>query len=496
MRFEIKEAKNSCTIVTDIGKMEIDTFQEAFTVIKMQQHQPRKSIILLDKNHNENYFAAVARLLAENQINRIIGIGEAISAHAGVFKAKKTFYNTVSQFLEDYHEKMFDQEAILIKGEDIEELKLLSVFLESKSHRTVLEISLDALRYNLDFFRSKLLTGVKTLVMVKAFSYGSGCYEVANLMNCAGVDYLGVAYVDEGVALRNAGITMPILVLNSAIQNLEILLHYQLEPEIFNFRILKSYTETVKRLNIQPMPIHIKIETGMNRLGFRRENIEELVDFLKQNNFIKVKSIFSHLSCSDSPVDDDFTRNQIKKFAEMSNYIISSLNDPTIMRHICNSAGIERFPEAHFDMVRLGIGLYGITANNAKLKHISTLKAIISQIKKVPKEEPVGYSQKGKLDRDSVIGIISIGYADGFNRKFSNRVGQVVVNGQKVPVIGNVCMDMCMIDLTDVEAKEGDEAIIFGEEHPISLLAEQLGTIPYEVLTSIGRRVKYVYIKK
>ncbi len=364
-----------------------------------------------------------------------------------------------------------------------------------KTNITCLEVNLSALSHNLSHFRSFLKPDTKVMLMVKAFSYGSGNYEIVNHLQNQAIDYLGVAITDEGVDLRKAGITLPIMVMSPSSDSYNDLIDYKLEPELYNFKSLQKFSQNVEKKSISGYPVHIKLDTGMKRLGFVKNDINKLLKRLKDIKNLKIQSVFSHLAASDSALHDDFTNKQINAFVELTDQI-KRIKPSGFMRHIVNSSGIERFPKAHFDMVRLGIGLYGISPTfQNKLRHISTLKTTISQIKTVEANETVGYSRKGTISEKTEIAILPIGYADGFNRKFSNGVGKVFINGKFAPIIGNICMDLCMADLTGIDANEGDEVIIFGEQNPISKLAEQIGTIPYEILTSVAGRVKRVYIK-
>jgi len=354
---------------------------------------------------------------------------------------------------------------------------------------------------NLNYYRSRIKADTKVMAMVKAFSYGSGSFEIANILQFHRVDYLAVAYADEGIELRKAGITLPIMVMNPEEQSYDSMIQYNLEPEIYSFRVLSLFEETLKRsernLNKQ-IPIHIKLDTGMHRLGFSPEEVNELIVRIKNNKQLTIRSIFSHLVASDEAEHDEFTWQQIRKFTEMSDSIRSHVDYP-VLRHILNSAGISRFPDAQFDMVRLGIGLYGIGVNaseQAHLQNVSTLKPSISQIKNVPANETIGYSRKGVTTRDTRIATVPIGYADGLSRKLSNGKGKMFVKGKPAPIIGNVCMDMCMIDITDINVNENDEVIVFGETYPITEVAKDVGTIPYEVLTNVSRRVKRVYYQE
>ena len=343
------------------------------------------------------------------------------------------------------------------------------------------------------------------MVMVKAFSYGSGSFEIANLLQFHRADWLAVAYTDEGVELRKAGITLPVMVMNPEKQSFDLLFEYHLEPEVYNFRSLQLLEDAVGNYNAlhkNAIKIHIKLDTGMHRLGFEKQDIDGLISRIKGNPKIHVQSVFSHLAASEDPGQDPFTRFQIAQFREMTGKIASKLPDP-FLKHILNSAGITRFSDAQMDMVRLGIGLYGVGFNEdeqKKLKNVSTLKSVISQIKEVKTNDTIGYGRSGVAKRDSVIAIVPIGYADGLNRRLSNGIGKLFINGRTAPVIGNISMDTCMIDITDIvtgpnsiTVNEGDEVIVFGDEYLLDRLARDLGTIPYEILTNISRRVKRVY---
>ena len=377
----------------------------------------------------------------------------------------------------------------------------ISKVIQQKAHETVLEINLNSFVHNLNYYRSKLKAETKIMAMVKAFSYGSGSFEIANILQFQRVDYLAVAYADEGIELRKAGITMPIMVMNPEEQSYDAMIQYNLEPEIYSFRVFGLFEEAVKRSvhnGSQSVSIHIKVDTGMHRLGFDEKDLNELIVKIKNNKHLIIKSIFSHLAASDEHEHDEFTWKQIKQLNVMSDNIKSHFDYP-ILKHILNSAGISRFPDAQFEMVRLGIGLYGIGANvteQQQLQNVSTLKTSISQIKNIAANETIGYSRKGVATRDIQIATVPIGYADGLSRKLSNGKGKMMVKGKPAPIIGNVCMDMCMIDITDIKANESDEVIIFGEGYSISDVAKDVGTIPYEILTNVSRRVKRVYYQE
>jgi alanine racemase len=366
--------------------------------------------------------------------------------------------------------------------------------MQEKIHGTILEINLDAISHNLNIFRSYLRPETRIMVMVKAFAYGSGSIEIANLLQFHRVDYLGVAYTDEAISLRKNGISLPIMIMNPSIDAIDQVLDFRLEPEVYNLRILKEFAKTLESKN-QEINIHIKLDTGMHRLGFSVADFDELIQILKSNKGLKVKSIFSHLAAADESDHDIFTREQATRFIELADRLENELGIKTI-RHLANSAAILRFEDIHFDMVRLGIGLYGFD-NTRLLNHsllpVGTLKTNISQIIRIKEGDTIGYGRKGKAKRDMKIATIAIGYADGFSRSFSNGKASIFINGKMAPVIGNVCMDMTMIDITGLDAQEGDEVIIFGKENSIEKLANSIGTIPYEILTNVSQRVKRIY---
>ncbi len=505
MRLELKEGINNCSIINDSYNSDLSSLGIALDFLNQQKQHPKKTLILSDilqsGRNEENLYKEVAELIHKKGISRLIGIGEAISRQADLFQVEKSFYNSTSDFLQHYNNTLFRDETILLKGARAFGFEAISKVIQQKAHETVLEINLNAIVHNLNYFRSKIKADTKIMAMVKAFSYGSGSFEIANILQFHRVDYLAVAYADEGIELRKAGITVPIMVMNPEEQSYDSMLQYNLEPEIYSFRVLSLFEETIKRsernLNKQ-ISIHLKLDTGMHRLGFEESEINELIVRIKNNKQLKIKSIFSHLVATDEAEHDEFTWLQIRRFNEMNERIQSHIGYP-VLRHILNSAGISRFPDAQFDMVRLGIGLYGIGVNpgeQAQLQNVSTLKTSISQIKHIPANETIGYSRKGLAVRDTVIATVPIGYADGLSRKLSNGRGKMMVKGKPAPIIGNVCMDMCMIDITDIHANENDEVIVFGEAYPIAEVAKDVGTIPYEVLTGVSRRVKRVYFQE
>ena len=509
MRLEMKEAINHCSLVNDSYNSDINSLGIAIDFLNQQTQYTKKTVILSDILQSgrspESLYHEIAEILISKGISRIIGIGAEISSQADLFPIEKTFFNSTDDFLHRFPFSTFRDEAILLKGARVFGFEQIGQVLQQKSHETVLEIHLDALVHNLNYYRSNLQPGTRTMAMVKAFSYGSGSFEIANLLQFHRVDYLAVAYSDEGVELRKAGITLPIMVMNPEEQSFDLLLEYNLEPEIYSFRVL-DMLENIIRGNLKeskyPVALHLKIDTGMHRLGFDPTEVEYLIERLKNNPELIVQSVFSHLAASEDPAEDDFTRNQIRSLQATANKIKTGLGYPFLV-HILNSAGTSRFPEAQMGMIRLGIGLYGVGFNEQEqknLRNVSTLKTIISQIKTVKAGETIGYNRKGVANEDRVIAILPIGYADGFNRRLGNGVGQVMINGFPVPTIGNISMDTCMVDLTSLTnstdlptINEGDEVIIFGDGYPIMKLAQRLGTIPYEVLTSISARVKRVY---
>ena len=504
MRLEMKEGINNCSLINDTYSSDIDSLAIALDFLQQQKQHRKKTVILSDilqSGRGDNHlYGEIAELLVQKEIDHIIGIGKSISRQASLFPMETSFFQSTDAFLETYAFTSFSNETILLKGARVFEFERISEALQQKTHETVLEINLNALVHNLNYFRSKLSPGVKLMAMVKAFSYGSGSFEIANTLQFHRVDYLTVAYSDEGVELRKAGINLPIMVMNPDEQSFDSMLKYCLEPEIYSFRTLAMLEASLARRTHQEeaMLIHIKLDTGMHRLGFNPTELDELIKRLISNPMLKVASVFSHLATSDEPAFDGFTRRQIETFRQLSDEFTQAFDYP-ILKHILNSAGISRFPEADFDMVRLGIGLYGVGCSEieqALLENVSTLRSSISQIKEVNTGESVSYSRRWIAERKTRVAIIPIGYADGLSRRLGNGKGHLLLNGYLAPIIGNICMDMCVIDLTGIDAKEGDNVIVFGKELPITKLAADLETIPYEILTGVSRRVKRVYFQE
>lgn len=501
MRLELKEGINNCSIINDSYNSDINSLSIAIDFLNQQNQHKKKTIIMSDilQSGKTDYelYSEVANLLHEKGISNLIGIGPAIGKQINQFKIEKSFYETTSDFIKYYSLSSFQNESILLKGARKFEFEQINLLLQQKAHETVLEINLNALVNNLNYYKGKIKPGVKIMAMVKAFSYGSGSFEIANVLQFHNIDYLAVAYADEGVELRKAGINSSILVMNPDGQSFDSIIKYNLEAEIYSFRVLGLLENAIVKNAVQdsPVPIHIKLDTGMHRLGFLKEDLSDLIIRIKNNPQLYVKSIFSHLAASDDAVHDEFTRKQIQDFEIWSLEIMNNFNYP-ILQHILNSSGISRFPDAQFDMVRLGIALYGIPVDDeldSQLQNVSTLKSIISQIKSVPKFETIGYGRSWITKIDTKIATIPVGYADGLDRKFSNGKGKVLINGEYAQIVGNVCMDMCMVDISNIKCKEGDEVILFGNGLPIIELAKTIDTIPYEILTGIPPRVKRVY---
>jgi len=502
MRLEMKEGINNTSIINDSYNSDIGSLTIALDFLNQQKQYASRTVILSDilqsGKSEQALYQEVGALLHKKGIRKLIGIGPAISRQQDAFDMEKHFYPSTDDFLRDYNTSRFQEETVLLKGARPFGFERISRTLQQKAHETVLEINLNALVYNLNYYRSRLNQNTKVMAMVKALSYGSGSYEIASVLQFHQVDYLAVAYADEGVELRKSGITLPVMVMNPEEQSFDSMIDYRLEPEIYSFRILKSFSEAVKRKALQdaqPFAIHIKLDTGMRRLGFEEDDISQLIVRIKNNRMLRIVSVFSHLAASDEQTHDGFTKLQTERFNSMSDQIVEHFKGP-ILKHLLNSAGIIRFPEAQFDMVRLGIGLHGIAAGpqeQRQMQTVATLKTTISQIKGVKASESIGYSRKAIAAKDMVIGIVGIGYADGLNRKLGNGVGKMLVNGHLAPIVGNVCMDMCMLDLTDIPAKEGNEVLVFGQELPVYEMARLLDTIPYEILTNVSQRVKRVY---
>lgn len=499
MRIEQKQGINNCLLINDSYNSDLISLKIALDTLQYKSIYRDKTLILSDifqsGFNDSDLYMKVAEYVKTSEISKFIGIGKSLYKFKSCFSSisKKYFYKSTEEFLKNFSKHSFRNENILLKGARDFKFEQISDILQLKKHRTILEINMEALVHNLNYYKSLLKRGTEIMVMVKALSYGSGTYEIAKLLQHHNVAYLGVAFTDEGVKLRNAGITIPIMVMNPDEEGFSDIIDYYLEPEIYGFRILDAFAKKVETYSGRKIPIHIKLDTGMKRLGFCDYEVEKLIKYLKNYPQIYVKTVFSHLAASDEEEKDDFTHYQIEKFKSLSKKLTDRLNYPVKM-HILNSSGIERFPNAEFDMVRLGIGLYGFGQNQAELMNVSTLKTRILQIKNVKKGETIGYGRKWTAEKDMKIAVLPVGYADGFSRQLSNGAGEVLINNQKVLIVGNVCMDMSMADITDIYANENDEVIIFGDAYPANRIAEKLNTIPYEIITGIPERVKRVYL--
>jgi len=498
MRLELKNGINQCSIIDDSYSADISSLAIALDFLNQQNQHPKKTVILSELfetgKDDLDLYNEIADLLTQKKVSRLIGIGPKIDKYAELFKFETQFFADTNAFIDAFPGMQFNQETILVKGARRFEFGRISKLLTQKIHDTVLEIDLNAMVGNLQFYRSKINPGVKIMAMVKAFSYGSGSFEIANLLQFHKVDYLAVAYADEGIALRKAGITLPIMVMSPEESAFEAIVKHNLEPEIYSIEILNSFLNALSDYDFN-YPIHLKIDSGMHRLGFDQPEIEELSILLKDNQRLKVQSIFSHLVASGEAEHDGFTQQQIEKFKLLSSELVKVLGYKPLL-HIANTSGISRWADGQLDMVRLGIGLYGFDAalqNNRGLQTVMVLKTTVSQVKILDAGETVGYSRRGVMPNGGKIATVKIGYADGYNRAFGNGVGKMLINGKLVPTIGSICMDMTMLDITGIDVKAGDEAIVFDKDHTIMQLAEEINTIPYEILTNISQRVKRVY---
>ena len=503
MRMEVKEGANNCLIINDSYNSDINSLTIAldFQARRAAAKGMRRTLILSDIYQTglppASLYRKVADVIVRKGIDRLIGIGPIISDNAYLFNVEKEFYSSTQDFIDLQPSGLFHNELILIKGARDFNFELISEALELKQHETILEVSLDAMIHNYNQFRKKLNPKTKIICMVKAFGYGAGSYEIAKTLQDQGADYLAVAVADEGAELRKAGITMPIIVMNPEMSSFRTLFSYHLEPEIYSFKLLEAIIKEGEKLGVTGYPVHIKIDSGMHRLGFTGDDMPKLLEILNGQTEILARSVFSHFAGSDEKCFDTFSKEQLSIFKHCATQL-QSTSKHKILRHMLNTAGISRFTNEQMDMVRLGIGLYGVSPSNTDegLKTVSTLKTTILQIKELKRGESVGYSRKEVLERPSRIAAIPIGYADGMDRHLGNRNGYVFVNGCKAPIVGNICMDVCMIDVTDIDCKEGDRVEIFGENLPVTEIADILGTIPYEILTSVSGRVKRVYFRE
>lgn len=501
MRLKLKDGINNCSLIDDSYSADFQSLKIALDFLESQKQSSKKTVILSDIFQsgltNGELYARVGQLIVANKISRIIGIGPIISQFQNQFENCVTF-ETTSDFLSQIEQLHFENETILIKGARSFQFEKIVFALEEKTHETVLEINLNAISHNLNFYKSKMKPTTKMMVMVKAFGYGNGGFEIAKLLEHHNVDYLGVAFADEGISLKNAGIKLPIMVLNPESTSFSAIIQHQLEPEIYSIKGLKAFLKIAEQKNLHQFPIHIKLDTGMHRLGFEANTIDELIATLKGNQRVAVKSILSHMATSDAEEHQQFSVSQIRLFDELSNQLMRELDIQPI-RHILNTSGISNFPEGQYDMVRLGIGLYGVSNDSEEqkyLENVSTLKSVISQIRTIPAGDSVGYGRRFMAEKTTQVATIPIGYADGISRLWGNEIGYVTINKQKAPILGSVCMDMLMVNVTGIDCAEGDAVIIFGESPTVIEMAQKTHTIPYEILTSISQRVKRVFYRE
>jgi alanine racemase len=497
MRMEMKEAINQSYLVDDTYNNDLGGLELSLQFLTHQQQKKNKRLILSDILESglpeESLVQQVRMLLEKYKVHTFVGIGQVLSKHHTLFPESSSFFSSTEDFLANFDFSRVHDEIILVKGARIFAFEKIARRLQRKVHGTVMEIDLGALVYNLNFFKSRLASDTKIMVMVKAFAYGSSSPEVANVLQYHKVDYLGVAYADEGVDLRKNNITLPIMVMNPSEDSFDSIIAYNLEPEVYNFKILHALLQF---LDGRVCSIHLKLDTGMHRLGFEKKDLPELIRLLQLHSNIRIASIFSHLAGADESQHDLFSNEQAGQFKTAADLISDALSYKPLY-HILNSSGILRLSHLQYDMVRLGIGLYGVDPTHQdfqELKPVATLKTIISQIKTIQKGESIGYGRMGVAEADMKLATIAIGYADGFNRGLSRGVGEVLIGGKKARIMGNVCMDMTMVDISGIDAQEGDEVIIFGNDLPVQSIAEKLHTIPYEVLTNVSERVKRVFV--
>jgi len=499
MRMELKSGINNCQLIEDYYNSDPGSLVMALDYLKSTKGK-NSTLILSDfvqsgRNEAELY-GEVADLINRTGIKKFIGIGSALARNRALFGADAKFFYTTDEFVSNYNTFDFRNEIILLKGARVYEFEKIGRLLERQIHQTVLEVNLDAISHNLNEFRRYLNRDTRIMAMVKAFAYGAGPAEISALLEYHRVSYLAVAYADEGVELRNSGVALPIMVMNPDPSASEMMIKYSLEPEIYSFSSLNRFLEVASRHGLINYPVHIKIDSGMHRLGFMPEETDLVAARISDQETVKIVSVFSHLAASEDERHDQFSHKQVKVFLEAARKIQDALGYP-FLRHILNSAGIVRFPQYQFEMVRPGIGMYGVgNFGGLDLRVAGRFRTKISQIKMVKGGEPVGYGCADVSDSDRTIAILPVGYADGLSRKLGNRNGSLFIKGTRVPIIGNVCMDMCMTDITGLDAEEGDDAEIFGEMIPIDEIAAISGTIPYEILTSIPRRVKRVFFRE
>lgn len=496
MRLEMNEANGNSLLINDSYSLDFNSLNIALDYLAHVNQHHNKAIIISDLMQTglpeRDLYSQVASLVRQRGITRMVGIGDALGRCRSLFEGVDAeFYPTTQAFIDSYNTDRLQNSTILLKGARVFGFERIAKLLQKKNHETVMEVNLDALIHNLNYYRARLMPTTKLMAMVKASSYGAGRVEVASALQYNGVDYLTVAYADEGVELRRGGIRLPIMVMNPEEASFDDIIRYRLEPDIYSFRILELFASRLQLLSLaDPYPVHVEFDTGMHRLGFSGDDAEPLLARIGElKEVLRVESVFTHLACADDPAMDDFTRRQIERFKSWSAKL------PGI-KHILNSSGITRFPEAQLDMVRLGIGLYGVSPEpdvQRDLKQVSRLVTLVSQVKDIPAGDTVGYNCRWRAERPSRIAIITIGYADGLHRRLGYGKGTVLVGGREAPIVGSVCMDMCFIDVTGIDCREGDRVVIFGEGDLLQRNAKAAGTIPYELLTAVSPRVKRIY---
>ncbi|MDE7402451.1 MAG: bifunctional UDP-N-acetylmuramoyl-tripeptide:D-alanyl-D-alanine ligase/alanine racemase [Muribaculaceae bacterium] len=506
-RLNVTEGVNGCSVIHDQYTSDFSSLRPALDFLRRRTTPDQSETLVMSDPHHESSasekpYSELANTISAAGVTRLVGVGANMMLHRADFEAmipKVEIYDTVESLLEAVSPSDFNFEAVLVKGSPEYDLDPVAAMLETRRHETVLEVNLDSLVRNYNYFRRQLPVTTGIVCMVKASGYGAGSYEIAKTLQDAGASYLAVAVLDEGIELRQKGITMPIMVMNPKTANYKAMFANKLEPEIYSFEMLRDVIREARRSGITDYPIHIKLDTGMHRMGFIGEELEELMIRLGESKEVTARSVFSHLATADCPDMDDYTELQFKRFAEYTDYMLANYRQP-ILRHILNSAGILRFPQYHYDMARLGIGLYGANTLPPEIEQplatVSALRTVIIAIRKYEAGQTIGYGRRGVLTRPSEIATIPVGYADGMNRHFGGGAISVKVNGHDAPTVGNICMDACMIDVTGLGCHVGDQVEVFGPEAPLQRLADALGTIPYEVLTSISPRVKRIYYRE
>lgn len=503
-RLNVTEGVNGCSLIYDSYTGDLGSLRPALDFMRRRATPGQRPVVVLsDLRHevadDETTCRAIARMMSEAGVSRLIGVGPVLSAHRALFAPGSRFFASTDELMRSLSPGEFNDEIILVKGTPEYRFDALARQLEARTHETVLEVNLDAVVDNYNYFRSFLPHGTGMVAMVKASGYGAGSYEIAKTLQDCGAAYLAVAVLDEGIDLRRQGITMPIMVMNPRVVNYGAMFAHRLEPEIYSLRMLRDVIAEARRCGTVRYPVHIKLDTGMHRMGMIREELPEVMDLIAAQQGVEIRSVFSHLATADCPDMDDYTRLQLDRFEEYTSYMMSRARVP-FLRHVLNSAGILRFPEAHYDMARLGIGLYGVETlppdMEKPLAQVSALRTVIVAIREWQAGESIGYGRRTILQRPTRVATIPVGYADGMNRHFGCGAVSVRVAGKDAPTLGNICMDACMIDVTGIDCEVGDTVEIFGPEAPVSRLSDLLGTIPYEILTSVSPRVKRVYYRE